>query len=109
MKRLKEKTLEDNQLPTSSPRDRSTPSTPFSTLPTSSSGDPTPSTPSHATRSNDTYVYGVGIIAVFAISICVFFSYNTFQPKKLLLNEKKISHQNDVIFFGKIVIIKERP
>ena len=40
------------------------------------------------TRSNDTYVYGVGILAVLAIGVCVFFTYNTFQPKKLI-NEKQ--------------------
>ena len=40
------------------------------------------------TRSNDTYVYGVGILAVLAIGVCVFFAYNTFQPKNLM-NEKK--------------------
>ena len=82
MKGLKEKILGDNQLPTPSPTDRSTPSTSSSTPPTSSStGDPTPYTPSHTTRPNDTYVYGVGILAVFAIDVCVFFAYNTFQPK----------------------------
>ena len=82
MKRLKEKILEDNQLPTPSPADRSTPSTPSSTPPTSSyTGDPTSSTPSHATKLNDTYVYGIGILAVLAIGVCVFFVYNTFQPK----------------------------
>ena len=32
------------------------------------------------TRSNDTYVYGDGILAVLAIGVCLFFSYNTFQP-----------------------------
>ena len=83
MKRLKEKVLEDNQLSTPSPTDRSTLSTPSSTPPiSSSSGDPTPSTLSHTPRSNDTYVYGVGILAVFAIGACAFFAYNTFQPKK---------------------------
>ena len=30
---------------------------------------------------NDTYIYGVGILAVLVISVCVFFTYNTFQPK----------------------------
>ena len=30
---------------------------------------------------NDTYVYGIGIIAVLAIEVCIFFAYNTFQPK----------------------------
>ena len=41
-------------------------------------------------QSNDTYVYGVGILAVLAIGVCVFFIYNTFQPKnKKLVNEKQ--------------------
>ena len=38
-------------------------------------------------QSNDNYVYGVGMLAVLAIGACVFFAYNTFQPKKLI--EKK--------------------
>ena len=71
MKKLKEKILEDNQTPTPSPTYRPAPSTPSSTPSTSSStGDPTPS---HATRSNDTYVYGVSILAVLAVGVCVFF------------------------------------
>ena len=37
-------------------------------------------------HSNDTYVYGVGMLAVLAIGVCVFFAYNTFQPKQV--NEK---------------------
>ena len=37
---------------------------------------------------NNVYVYGVGIIDAFAIGVCVFFAYNTFQPKnKTLINE----------------------
>ena len=83
MKRLKEKILEDNQLPTPSPTDRYVPSRSSSTPPTSSlTGDPTPSTPSHATRSNDTYVYAVVILAVLAIGVCVFFASNTFPKNK---------------------------
>ena len=35
-------------------------------------------------QSNDTYVYGVGILAVLAIGVCVFFAYNTPQAKKLI-------------------------
>ena len=77
MKRLKEKILEDNRLPTSST--------------SSSPADPTLSTPSHTTRSNDTYVYGVGMLAVLAIGVCVFFAYNTFQPK----NEKLVNEKQD--------------
>ena len=70
MKRLKEQILEDNQLLTpsrSSPTGDPTPST------SSSTSGPTPSTSSHTIRSNDTYVYGVGILAVLAIGACVFF------------------------------------
>ena len=53
-----------------------------------------------AVQSN--YVYGVGRLAVFATSVCVFFAYNTFHPKnKKQANEKKISHRNDVICFKK--------
>ena len=38
-------------------------------------------------QSNDTYVYGVGILAVLAIGVCVFF---TFQSKnKKLVNKKQ--------------------
>ena len=75
MKRLKEKILEDNQLTTPPSTDRPTPST------FSSTRDPTPSKPSHTTRSNDTYVYGVGMLAVLAIGVCAFFTYNTSQAK----------------------------
>ena len=41
-------------------------------------------------QSNDAYVYGVGILAVLSIDVCVFLAYNTFQRKdKKLANEKK--------------------
>ena len=55
-----------------------------------SSNETTSVTNTVTTRSNDTYVYGVGIVAVLAIGACVFFAYNTFQPKnKKLVNEKQ--------------------
>ena len=39
-------------------------------------------------QSKDTYIYGVGILAV--LGVCVFFAYNTFHPKnKNFINEKK--------------------
>ena len=97
MKKLKEEILEEfNQLSTPSPKDRPTPST------SSSTGNSTPSTLSHHARPNDTYVYGVGILAVLATGVCVFFAYNTFQPKnKKIINKKKVNHQNDVICFRK--------
>ena len=46
------------------------------------------STEQSSVQSNDTYVYGVGMLAVLAIGVCVFFAYNTFQPKiKKLTND----------------------
>ena len=86
MKKLKKQILEDNQLPTPSPTDRPTHSTSSSTgNPTpstlSSTSNSTPSRTSYTTRSNDTYIYGVGILAAVAIGVGVFFAYNTYQPK----------------------------
>ena len=82
MKRLKEKILEDNQLPTPSPTDRSTPSTLSSTRFASSfKGNSIPSTPPHTTRSNDAYVYRVGIVAVLSIGVCVFLHITHFSLK----------------------------
>ena len=43
----------------------------------------------HATGSDDTYVYGVGILAVLAIGVCVFFTYNNFPKSKKQANEKQ--------------------
>ena len=41
-------------------------------------------------RSIDTYIYGVGILAVLAIGVCVFFAYNNSQAKnKKQANEKQ--------------------
>ena len=84
MKRLKEQILEEYQRTTSCSACDLTPST------SSSICDPTLSTSSHATRSNDTYVYGVYMLAVLAIVFVYFFAYNTSQAKnKKLVNEKK--------------------
>ena len=50
----------------------------------------TATTPATTTISIDTYVYGIGILAVLAIGVCVVFAYNTFRPKnKKLINEEK--------------------
>ena len=53
-----------------------------------SSNKTTSVTNTTTTRSNDTYVYGVGITAVLAIGICVFFAYSTFPKNKKQANEK---------------------
>ena len=94
MKRLKEEILEDNQLPTpstSSPTCGPTPSTSSPTCdPTPSTTSPTcDATPSYAITSN-TYVYGVGMLAVLVNGVCVFFACNTPESKnEKQANEKK--------------------
>ena len=61
------------------------------------------STVQPSVQSNDTCVYGVGMLAVLAIGVCVFFAYNTFQSKnKKLINEKQDQPPNGVICFRKI-------
>ena len=45
------------------------------------SNETTSVTNTATTRSNDTCVYEVDIVAVLAIGVGVFFAYNTFQPK----------------------------
>ena len=97
MKRLKAQIIEEHQLPTSSTSSSTcdlTSSTSFSTCdPTSSTSssthDPTSSTSSHTIRSNDTYVYGIGMLIVLAIGVCVIFAYVTFPKNKKLVNEKQ--------------------
>ena len=110
MKRLKEKILEDNQLPTPPPTYEPTPSNSSSigdpTSSTSSStGDPMRSMPFHTTRSNDTYVYGVGILAVLVIGVCVFFAYPKSKKNKSMKKKNRINHQSDIICFRKKYII----
>ena len=66
------------------------------------------STVQSSVQSNDTYVYGVGILAVLAISVCVFFACSQAKNKKkgndrstAQHEQKRINHQNDVICFRK--------
>ena len=47
------------------------------------------STEQSSVKSSDTYVYGVGILAVLVIGACAFFAYNTFSKNKKQANEKK--------------------
>ena len=57
---------------------------------TNTATNPAASTNNTATtRSNDTYVYSVSMLAVLAIGVCVFFAYNTFPKNKNLVNEKQ--------------------
>ena len=82
MKKRKEETLRSKEQSTEQPSVRST------------------------VRSNDSYVYGVGILAVDAIDVCVFFAYNTSQAKKLV-NEKQDQPPNEVICFRSDIYNKQ--
>ena len=46
------------------------------------------STEQSTVQSNDTFVYGVGMLTVLAIGVYIFFGYNNFRSKKLV-NEKQ--------------------
>ena len=52
---------------------------------------PVQSTVQPSVKSNDSYVYGVGILAVVAIGVCVFFAYNASQAK----NKKPVNEKQD--------------
>ena len=53
-------------------------------------------------QSSDTYVYDVGILAVLATGVCIFFGYNRFHPKKLI-NEKKDQPPQRLYVFKKSI------
>ena len=61
------------------------------------------STEQPSVQSNGAYVYGIGMLEVFAIGVCLLFAYNASRAKnKKQANEKRINHQNDVICLRKI-------
>ena len=43
------------------------------------------------TTTSDTYIYGVGILAVLAIGVCIFFAYNISQAA----NKKQVNEKQD--------------
>ena len=49
------------------------------------------STEQHSVQSNGAYVYGLGILAVLAIGVCIFFAYKTFQAA----NKKQVNEKQD--------------
>ena len=96
MKKMKENILNDAKKgggdTTNSSNETTSPTTNSSNETTSStnnsSNETTSITNTTTTRSNDSYVYGIGILAVLVIGVCVFFAYNTFQHKKLVNKNK---------------------
>ena len=77
MNKLKESILNDAK---KGSEDTSNGSNETNSATNNASNETTSVTNTATTKSNDTYVYGVGILTVLAIGVCVFFAYNTFQP-----------------------------
>ena len=103
MKKVKENILNDAKKGGGDTTNSSNETTSPTTGVTSSSSNKTSSVTNTATiRSNDAYVYGVGILAVLAIGVCVFFTTLLRLKIKKLSMKNKINHQNDVICFKKI-------
>ena len=84
MNKLKESTLDDTKKGsgnTNNAGNETTDATNTTTAPANSTTN---------TATSETYVYGVGILAVLAIGVCVFFTHNTSQTaNKKQVNEKK--------------------
>ena len=78
-------TSSETTSPTSNASNETTNATNTATTPATSTNNTTTTA-----RSNDTYVYGIGIIVVLGTGVCVFFAYNTSQAKnKKLANERE--------------------
>ena len=91
MKKMKENTLNDAKGggDTTNSSNKTTTHTTGAT--NNSSNETTSATNTATTRPNDTYVYGVGILAVLAIGVCVFFTYNASKAK----NKKTVTEKQD--------------
>ena len=106
MKRLKEKMLEDNQLSTPSPTHRPTASTPPITGNfTPSTHSPTGNSTLSTSSSTDAYIYGVGVLFILAIGVCIFFTFNTFQAA----NKKKNQGSTTKTASYALDLIKKKP
>ena len=80
MNKLKESILNDAKKgggDTTNPSNETTSTTNTATTPSTSTNNNTTTT-----RSSDTYVYGVDILAVLAIGVCVFFTYQANNKKQ---------------------------
>ena len=88
MNKLKENILNDAKKDSKNTSNASNETT--STTNTATSTDTTPATSTTTTatttRSSDTYIYDIGILAVLVIGVCVFFAYNTSQA----VNKKQV-------------------
>ena len=90
MNKLKEGIFNDAKIgsgDTSNENYETTSSTTTATIPVTST------TNTANTKSSDTYVNGVGIVALLATGVCIFFAYNTFQADNTKLVNKKQDQQ----------------
>ena len=85
MNRLKESILNDVKIGSGDTTSASNETTKHTTNASNETTSATNTTTT--TRSNDTYVYGVGILAVLAIGVCAFFTFQT--KNKKLVNKKQ--------------------
>ena len=88
MNKLKESILNDAKKDTSNASNETTSVTITATTPANSTTN---------TATSDTYIYDVGILAVLAIGICIFFANNTSQAaNKNQINEKQPKRQENL-------------
>ena len=88
MKKRKEEILRSKEQSTVQSTEQSTEQSTVQSMIQSTKQSSVQSAVQGSVQSNDTYVYGVGILAVLAIGVCVFFAYNTSENKKQA-NEKQ--------------------
>ena len=91
MKKMKENTLNDAKGGGDTTNSSNKTTTHTTGASNNSSNETTSATNTATTRPNDTYVYGVGILAVLAIGVCVFFTYNASKAK----NKKTVTEKQD--------------
>ena len=91
MKKRKEEILRDKEQSSVQPTVQSTEQHSVQSTEQHSVQSPEQSTEQPSVQSNGAYVYGVGILAVLAIGVCIFFAYKTFQAA----NKKQVNEKQD--------------
>ena len=89
MKKRKEEILSSKEQPTEQSSVQSTEQSSLQSTEQPSVQFTEQSTIQPSVQSNDTYVYGVGMLVVLAIDVYVFFAYSNFPKNKKQANEKK--------------------
>ena len=87
MKKRKEEILRSKEQSTVQSTEQSTEQSTVQSMVQSTKQSSVQSAVQGSVQSNDTYVYGVGILAVLAIGVCVFFAYKSFPKNKKQSND----------------------